>query len=208
MTRPGPSQNPNGQPRDELDVANRFVQPTTYDELLQLVNLGTGYYEDEDLRLQMRSFRKGLVADLAFHGALWERAVYETKIKMADDGHSYFDPERGEKGTVRGWVAFDELDGDHDYSGSRTKALQERGEEIWNDLARPGETLSKYQAAALQEKTGMQTFKPVFWRLLAAYHESSKSKGARTQDNFFGRVKKQLVEGDDEDVKTLLGRQS
>jgi len=204
MPRPD-QQTRNEQPRDELDVAHQFVKPTSYDELLQMVNLGTGYYEDEDLRLQMRSFRKGLVADLAFDGALWERAVYETKIKLADEGYSYYDKER-EK--VRGWTSYDEADLET-YGGGRTAVLRERGEEIWGELAQPGTTLSEFQAAALQEKTGMQTFKPVFWRLLAAYHEASKSKGARTQDNFFGRVKKHMLEGEEPDSGMLsLGGES
>jgi len=191
------------QPRDELDVANQFVRPSSYDELLQMVNMGTGFYEDEDLRLQMRSFRKGLVADLAFDGALWERAVYETKVKLADEGYRYYDEQRD---SVIGWKAFDDLDDDEiddKFGAGRTKALQKRGEDIWGDLANPRTTLSEAQAAALQEKTGMQTFKPVFWRLLAAYHDASKSKGARTQDNFFQRVKKHLVDGEEADAGML-----
>src|SRR6056297_2361555 len=78
------------QPRDELDVAHQIVGPSQYEELLQMVNLGTGFYEDADLDLQMRSFRKGLVADIAFDGALWERAKEETKVKLADEGFEHY----------------------------------------------------------------------------------------------------------------------
>lgn len=206
-TRPSiPDTNTTDEPRDDLDVANRFVSPTSYNELLELVNMGTGYYEDEDLRLQMRSFRKGLVADVAFDGALWERAVYETKVKLADEGFQYYyDTDADEP---KSWAAFEEVA--DDYEGGRTAALQERGEEIWDELSRPDKPLSDEQAAAMAEKASIQTFKPVFWQLLAAYHEASKSKDARTQDNFFGRVKKHLVPNQKQDPKSggLLSRGS
>lgn len=187
------------QPRDELDVANQFVEPTSYDELLQEVNLGTGYYEDEDLRLQMRSYRKGLIADIAFDGLLWDRAVYETKIKLADEGFSWYNETREEP---QHWKPYEEVA--DEWEGGRTTALRERGEEIWDEMAQPDKALSDQQAAALSEKSSLQSFKPVFWRLLAAYHESSKSKGGRTQDNFFGRVKKRLVDSE-EQAKQLFG---
>ena len=56
------------QPRDELDVAAEFVASSGYEELLQDLNIGTGNYSDEDLAMQMRSFRKGMVAAVAFDG--------------------------------------------------------------------------------------------------------------------------------------------
>lgn len=188
MGRPPTTDARPDEPRDELDVANRFVAPTTYDELLEKVNLGTGFYQDEDISLQLRNFRKGLIADTAFDGRLWDRAVYETKIKLADEGFSWYNEH---KDTVEHWPAFEELS-ENEYEGGRTAALRERGDEIWSSLGDPHQALSDSQAAALSEKASLQTFKPVFWRLLAAYHEASKSKGARTQDNFFQRVKKVL----------------
>lgn len=193
------SGNESGGPRDELDVANRFVESTNYDELLEMVNLGTGYYEDEELELQMRSFRKGLVADVAFDGALWERAKYETKVKLADEGFRHYNETESEPKVFR---PFEDVADDY---SCRSTGLVERGEEIWHDLAQPEEPLSEKQAAAMAEKTSVEAFKPVFWRMLAAYHEATKSKDARTQDNFFGRVKKNLVEELGGDSGGLLG---
>lgn len=187
------SKQPTG-PRDELDVASAFVTPTSYEEVLQEVNLGTGNYDADDIAMQMRSFRSGLVADVAFNSVLLKRAIYETKIKLADEGFAYYD-EKEDK--VKQWSAIDESD-ESDANG-RTHALRERGEEIWDSLGRTNETMSQKQATALSKKVGIDRFKPVFWRMLAAYHEATKSRGARTQDNFFGRIKKRLTESPDDD---------
>jgi hypothetical protein len=181
------------QPRDELDVAAEFVSSSGYEELLRELNLGTGNYTSEDLAMQMRSFRKGMVAAVAFDGRLFDRAIYETKIKLADEGYQY----RGDDETVLELPPFDELDDAEDLiaeNGGRAPALRERGEQIWSRLSEPGVALSDAQAAALSQKVGIDRFKPVFWRLMAVYHEGSKSRNARTQDNFFGRVKKHLVD--------------
>lgn len=191
------------QPRDELDVAHSIVGATDYDELLQRIQPGTSYYEDEDLRLQMRSFRKYLVTKVAFDEPLWKRAVYETKIKLADEGFSYFDERTGE---VKTWKPVGEDDDTYKIHG-RTTALRERGEEIWTDLARPEKTISEEQVAAMAEKAGIDVFRPIFGSLVAGYNEMSKSREGRTQDNFFGRVKKHYVESDDDETaRRLLGR--
>ena len=179
------------QPRDELDVAAEFVASSGYEELLQDLNIGTGNYSDEDLAMQMRSFRKGMVAAVAFDGRLFDRAVYETKIKLADEGYQYRD-EDGAVLEIDGIEAVDEEAIAE--NGGRGPTLRERGERIWARLAEPGQPLSDAQAAALSQKVGIERFKPVFWRLMAVYHEGSKSRNARTQDNFFGRVKKHLVD--------------
>jgi hypothetical protein len=198
-----------GQPRDELDVAAEFVSSSGYEELLRDLNLGTGNYSNEDLAMQMRSFRKGMVAAVAFDGRLFDRAVYETKIKLADEGYQF----RDEDGAVFEYAPFDDIDPDDDdlddaedlaaEKGGRAPALRERGDKIWSRLAEPGAALSEAQAAALSQKVGIERFKPVFWRLMAVYHEGSKSRNARTQDNFFGRVKKHLV---DDSTEGDLGR--
>jgi hypothetical protein len=179
------------QPRDELDVAAEIVGSSGYEELLQELNIGTGNYSPEDLAMQMRSFRKGMVCAVAFDGRLFDRAVYETKIKLADEGYQYY----GDDGTVLEVDGLDELDDETvAENGGRGPTLRKRGEKIWARLAEPGEALSKAQAAALSQKVGIERFKPVFWRLMAVYHEGSKSRNARTQDNFFQRVKKHLVD--------------
>lgn len=190
------------QARDELDVAHSIVGPTDYDELLERVQPGTSYYEDEDLRLQMRSFRKYLVTKVAFDTPLWERAVYETKIKLADEGFAYYDEANEE---VKQWSAIEEDDETLQEHG-RTTALQKRGDEIWSELGRPDQTLSEEQAAAMAEKSGIDVFRPIFGSLVAGYNEMSKSREGRTQDNFFGRVKKHFVESDDDETSRRLLR--
>ncbi|QGX95927.1 hypothetical protein EI982_14600 [Haloplanus rallus] len=183
------------QPRDELDVAAEFVNSSGYEELLRDLNLGTGNYSPQDLAMQMRSFRKGMVAAVAFDSRLFDRAVYETKIKLADEGYQYED----EEGRIIKFDSFEDLDDETvDEKGGRGPALRERGEKLWSRLAEPGVALSDAQAAALSQKVGIERFKPVFWRLMAVYHEGSKSRNARTQDNFFGRVKKHLVDDNSE----------
>lgn len=193
------------QPRDELDVASEFVTSSGYEDLLRELNLGTGNYSSEDLSMQMRSFRKGMVAAVAFDSRLFDRAVYETKVKLADEGYTF----SAEDDSIQEFAAFDELDeSEVDEKGGRGPALRERGERIWSQLAEPEMALSDAQAAAVSEKVGIDRFKPVFWRLMAVYHEGSKSRHARTQDNFFGRVKKHLVDDStDEDIGgSLFGR--
>lgn len=213
MTQPQPydarEQAPNG-PQEDLDVAYSIISSSEYNELLEQINFGTGYYEDSELKMQMRNVRKGLVADIAFSRTLREHAEQETKVKLADEGFSYYNEDMNEP---KIWKAMDELDEDDgpdsyhgDEAAGRTTALLRRGQEIWSDLARPGYSLSIEQAAALDSKASMATFKPIFNHLAAIYHEQTKSKGARTQDNYFGRVNRQELHGSGEGAASeLLG---
>lgn len=216
MPQPKPhrqSDRPGNEPRDDLDVAFSIIRSSEYNDLLKQINFGTGFYEDEELRMQMRNIRKGLITDIAFSSTLREHAEQETKVKLADEGFSYYDPE--EEREIH-WKPLSEVDGtesgDRDWQSvldesGRTTALFERGEAIWQDLARPEYSLSIEQAAAIDAKTHMSNFKPIFNHLAAIFHEQTKSKGARTQDNYFGRVRRQVLQGngDTEAAKTLLG---
>ena len=198
------------QPRDDLDVAFSIIRSSEYDELLEQINFGTGYYSDKDLQMQMRNVRKGLVTNIAFSKTLRKHAERETKTKLADEGFSYYNESLEEP---RIWKSYDEMNDPPesqygDGAGGRTSALLARGEEIWEDMARPEYSLSIEQAAALDAKASMSNFKPIFNHLAALYHEQTKSKGARTQDNFFGRVKERVLEGDVDpnESRKLLGR--
>lgn len=196
----GPTGN-DTEPRDDLDVAYSIIRSSEYSELLEQINFGTGYYSDEDLGMQMRNVRKGLVTEIAFSETLRKHAVQETKVKLADEGFQFYDTTLEEP---KVWKPLSEADVD---DHGRTTALFKRGEEIWESLARPEYSLSIEQAAALEEKTSLDPFKPIFNHLAAVYHETTKSKGARTQDNYFGRVKHHKMEGDtDESQGRLLGR--
>ena len=190
------------EPRDDLDVAFSIIRSSEYSDLLEQINLGTGYYDDEDIAMQMRNVRKGLITTIAFSETLRKRAVQETKVKLADEGFRFYDEFKDEP---RVWKPLSEDDIDE---RGRTTALFERGDEIWEALADPEYALSVEQAAALDEKTNLDPFKPIFSHLAAAYHETTKSKGARTQDNYFGRVRRNVVEGDADDVDAsgFLGR--
>lgn len=186
-------------PRTELEAANEIIGPTSYEDLLQEVNLGTGNYDDDDISMQMRSFRSGLVAEIAFSEVIYERAIYETKIALAESGFTFYDEESS---TVKQWDPADLEDADK----PRYKLLQERAEEIWEEIGKNNEVLSEMQATALAQEVGIDEFRPVFWRMLAAYHETTKSRGGRTQDNFFGRVKKRLTDSDDDSGRSLFSR--
>ena len=189
------------EPRDDLDVAYSIIRSSEYSDLLEQINLGTGYYDDEDIAMQMRSVRKGLVTDIAFSETLRKRAIQETKVKLADEGFSFYN-EREDKAEV--WRPLKDRDIDE---RGRTTALFERGNEIWNKLSDSRYSLSIKQAAAIDDKTSLDPFKPIFNHLAAAYHETTKSKGGRTQDNYFGRVRRNEIEGDAEtDTSAFLGR--
>lgn len=206
MTEPKPydaTQPASNGPQDDLDVAYSIVSSSEYNELLDQINFGTGYYEDAELKMQMRNVRKGLVADIAFSRTLREHAEQETKVKLADEGFRYYNDDL-EKTKV--WQAIHDMDAEDVDEGGRTSALLTRGAEIWEDLARPGYSLSIEQAAALDAKASMASFKPIFNHLAAIYHEQTKSKGARTQDNYFGRVKRQELHGEGNSAaRELLG---
>ena len=198
------------QPRDDLDVAFSIIRSSEYDELLEQINFGTGYYSDKDLQMQMRNVRKGLVTNIAFSRTLRKHAERETKTKLADEGFAYYNESKDE---TQIWKPLDDLKDlpKSQYgagAGGRTTALLARGEEIWDEMSRPEYSLSIEQAAALDAKASMSNFKPIFNHLAALYHEQTKSKGARTQDNFFGRVKRNILEGDTDSkqAKNLLGR--
>lgn len=191
------------EPRDDLDVAFSIIRSSEYTELLEQINFGTGVYDESDIAMQMRNVRKGIITNVAFNETLRKRAVQETKVKLADEGFRFYDETSNEP---KVWKPLSDADVD---DHGRTTALFKRGEEIWASLADPKYSLSIEQAAALDEKTSLDPFKPIFHQLAAAYHEQTKSKGARTQDNFFGRVRKVLGDGEaDEADGGFLGRRS
>ena len=189
------------EPRDDLDVAYSIIRPSEYDDLLEQINFGTGYYDDNDLAMQMRNVRKGFVTDIAFSETLRKRAIQETKVKLADEGFSWYD-EQADR--LKQWDPLTERDVG---VRGRTTKLFKRGEKIWSELDDPQYALSVEQAAAIHEKTGFDVFKPIFSMLAAAYHDTTKSKGGRTQDNYFGRVRRHETPNMNEAEKShFLGR--
>lgn len=162
------------RPNDELDMYGDLLQQSSANPLLQRTNLGQGNYDTDYLWQQVRSYRKGLFAYIAFSGVLSKRAIHETKIKLAREGFSHWNEEDK---TVDQWGALDE--DDREDGESIWTAERRRGEEIWQSLSDNETPLSEKQAAALLEKTDVsEEFMPIFWQMAAGRHEVSRSKDA------------------------------
>jgi len=161
------------QVRDELGLQEQILKSGGSNPLLDSTNLGLGKYDDDYKWQQVRSYRKGLYAWVAFGQALEKRKLYETKIKLGRDGYNpYYD-----EGDVRVWNALDEDDvGDDESSWN---AALERGREIWQRLGDPQEIITAEQVAAVASKTSIDDeWQPLFWELVAGRHEVSRSEDA------------------------------
>jgi hypothetical protein len=154
-------------------------------ELFEGTGFGLGNYDESLYWQQVRGFRKALVAHLAFADTLHKRAIAETKLKLAKEGFSYVN----DRQETKKWKAWDELDdgekAESKWADCDGQTLQQRGEEIWSDMASPFESLTEEQRAALKAKAGVDDrFVSVFESLQDMRHEGSRSKGARLLDNF------------------------
>lgn len=171
-----------------LDLYSKVVDPTTDDDLLDSVNLGTGNYANREMWQQIQSFRDGLFADAAFSRLLLTRGVYETKLELSRHGWQYWD-EDGNKKELTG-----KLDEEFDDPEERSEYRRDRGKEIWEQLP-----VRERKEALLKFSGISDDWTPPFWRMLKARHETSRSRGARLLDNVFGRVQ-EVIGGDDEAV--------
>lgn len=164
--------------RDNLDIQARIISSSSSNPLLRETNLGLGKYDDSYKWQQIRSYRKGLYAWIAFGRTLSERKVYETKLKLGEEGYNaIYDNVDSD---VKQFDAFDESDWSWDAEEtSRWTAVRARGEWIWTRLGEPNEVISDEQFAALANKTGVvDEWQPLFWELVAGRHEMSRSEGA------------------------------
>jgi len=181
--------------RDEADVYQQVLGSGTSNPLLRDADLGQGNYDDEYLWQQIRSYRKGLYAWIAFGNVLTERKIYETKMQLGDEGYNAFYDES--ESDVQVWGALDEDDIPDDRS--RWNVVKERGEEIWQRLGEPDVMLSQKQLSAIQSKTGLsQEWMPIFWELVSGRHEVSRSKDAELLRDLMTGVKHLREEGSDE----------
>lgn len=180
-----------GQPRRDLDLYNKAVDPSLTDEFLDENNLGLGFLSEAEVYQQIRSFQMGMYGDAAFADLLDNRRVEETKRSLALDGYTYFDKDE-EKHDLSGWNDKDE---DFQDRKDRRRYIEQRGEAIWNSLP------EEQQYKAIIDRTGIPDWMPPQFRMVLMRHESSKSKDARTQDNLFGRVKKLIDEGNNNTSK-------
>lgn len=181
--------------RDEADVYQQVLGSGTSNPLLRDADLGQGNYDDEYLWQQIRSYRKGLYAWIAFGNVLTERKIYETKMQLGDEGYNAFYDES--ESDVQVWGALDEDDIPDDRS--RWNVVKERGEEIWQRLGEPDVMLSQKQLSAIQSKTGLsQEWMPIFWELVSGRHEVSRSRDAELLRDLMTGVKHLREEGSDE----------
>jgi hypothetical protein len=187
-------------PSDELDMYGDILRQSNANPLLEKTNLGQGNYDTDYLWQQVRSYRKGLFAYIAFSGVLSKRAIHETKIKLAREGFSHWNDN---KGVVEEW---DPLDEDAKEDGeSIWTAERRRGNEIWNKLSDNRTPLSEKQAAALLDKTNVsEDFMPIFWEMAAGRHEVSRSKDAELLRDMLTGIK-HLRSDPDGNAAALLG---
>jgi len=176
-----PGQSPRQQPSTEIDLYDEAVHPTVDDDFLQGNNLGLGNYTNSEYWQQVQSFAQGLFGDSAFGRLITDRAIDETKRKLATEGWSYT-TEKGDKTEFDPWTERNKWD-DH----QRRQAIRERGEDIFQKLS------DERKLEAVSDKVGLRNWTPPQWRMLMMRHEGSRSRGARVLDNLFGRIREERV---------------
>jgi len=183
----GQDDNRTPRPRDELEVYGQILASGQSNPLLRDADLGQGNYDDDYLWQQIRSYRKGLFAWIAFGNVLTERKIYETKMQLGEEGYNAFYDEVD--ADVQVWPPLDESESyprevfpdaeGYFETQSRWNAIKDRGEELWQRLGEPDVHLSDKQLAAVVSKTGLsQEWMPIFWELVSGRHEASRSKNA------------------------------
>jgi len=189
------------QIRDELGLQEEILSSSESNPLLNETNLGLGKYDDDYKWQQVRSYRKGLYAWVAFGRALEKRKIYETKIKLGEEGYNpTWDKQKGE---VEVWKPLDETDRWDEEEESRWTAALERGRMIWQRLGDRGRVITEQQVAAVARKTSVaEEWKPLFWELVAGRHEVSRSEDAELLRDALNGIK-ELRQKDTED-KGLL----
>jgi len=160
---------------DELGLQEQILSSSESNPLLRETNLGLGKYDTDYKWQQVRSYRKGLYAWIAFGRVLSKRQVYETIIKLGGEGYnSIYDVENDE---FHAFDAIEESDVREDESTWNAKLRL--GRDRWQRLGHPEEILTDDQIAAMHEKTGIvEEWKPLFWELVAGRHEVSRSDDA------------------------------
>lgn len=199
----GQSGSTDNNPIDELELSSQLAQSSGGNPLLEQVNLGVGNYDEQFLWQQVRSYRKGLYAFIAFDGALTERAVHETKVKLAREGFAYYNKAKED---VEQWDAVDLDEDDVGLRESRRQLVLERGEEIWKSLGQEDTVLTQKQVAALIEKSGVSLdWLPVYWQMVSGRHEVSRSLDAELLRDVFTSINHLRNDADDDTAAKILG---
>ena len=186
------------QIRDELGLQEEILSSSESNPLLNETNLGLGKYDDDYKWQQVRSYRKGLYAWIAFGRTLEKRQLYETKIKLGEEGYNpTFDSRNVE---VETWPPFDPESVDDDRSLWNAKL--ERGRRIWRRLGDPERIITEEQASAIARKTNIvEDWKPLFWELVAGRHEVSRSEDAELlRDSLTGIKELRQNDGEEESL--------
>lgn len=188
------------QVRDELGLQAEILSSSSQNPLLENTNLGLGKYTEDYKWQQIRSYRKGLFAWIAFGNALSKRQTYETKLKLGEEGyHATYDEGSHE---VRTWAPWDKLDESRfsDETSSSWNSKLERGREIWQRLGEPHSVLTREQVAAVQQKTGItDDWLPMFWELVSGRHEVSRSEDAELLRDALTGIKEIRQDADEEE---------
>lgn len=189
------------EPRDELDMYSQILRSSGDNPLLENTNLGLGNYDESYKWQQIRSYRKGLYAYVAFSRILTQRAIHETKVKLAREGFSHYNEQ---KDKVEQWDSFNGTAENQ----SRWVAEMERGESIWEELSSPRDALSTKQVAAIIKKTGISTeWVPIYWQMVSGRHEVSRSQDAELIRDLLTGIKHLREDGGSDSSGSLFGGQ-
>jgi len=188
------------QVRDELGLQEEVLSSSESNPLLSETNLGLGKYDNDYKWQQVRSYRKGLFAWVAFGNVLSKRQMYETKYKLGEEGYNATYDESSRDVPV--WLSWEQTakeDFDNESRSSWSGKLK-RGRYIFKRLGEPGKVLNRDQIAAIQEKTGLvDDWLPMFWELVAGRHEVSRSEDAELLRDSLTGIKELRQNAEEED---------
>lgn len=190
------NQNGNGQRwNDELDAYAQLLNAS--EDLDLATNFGHGNYNEDIFYQQISNYRRAAKAMELFGRIILERAIYETKVKLARDGITFYDDDEMQM------AEYDPADVDEEH---RRRDLRKRGEEIWQKMGDANRTLSDKQVNAVVRKTGHDLdWQSFYAKVLVFYHESSRSVNAELIRDFLTGIKHLRNDGDSEVAEALLG---
>ncbi|MCG1002867.1 MULTISPECIES: hypothetical protein [Halobacterium] len=189
--------NGNGEEQwnDELDAYAQVIGSSP--DLDMGTNFGQGNYNERIFYDQIKNYRRAAKAMELFQRILLERAIYETKIKLAQDGITFYDDDQDEVFQASG------IDPDDEH---RSKELRTEGENIWQKMNESDRVLSDRQVKAIVQKTGHDLdWQSFYAKVLVFYHETSRSLNAELIRDFLTGIKELRGDAESEVVESMLG---